>query len=199
MSPGDVEGFHCGFADLDALLVAAGVECTLDFQTGLGRGRADQFDHGKAIGQRSAAPVLRDVAEHPVLDLVPLRCAGRIVVDVDHEPGLVGQLLQLELPQPDPHPIAAAAVGHDHQFPRIRIALSSHVFAPATNRMHSELGGVAGDPDADPPGIGGHIVYAIGHHLTELLDHEVVTSRAAGRLSGDTHVRRCGNCRSTGE
>ena len=42
---------------------------------------------------------LRDVAEQPVLDLVPFRCAGRIVVDADHEPGLVGQLLQFELPE----------------------------------------------------------------------------------------------------
>ena len=138
------------------------------------RGRADQFDHGKAIGQRSAAPVLRDVAEHPVLDLVPLRCAGRIVVDVDHEPGLVGQLLQFELPEPHPRPIRAAAVRHDRQLPRIRIALSSHAFAPATDRLHSELGGVAGDPDADEAGIGGHIVYAIRHHLAELLVLEVV-------------------------
>ena len=72
---GDVEAFHCGFADLDALLVAARVECALDLQTGLGRRRADQLDHGKAIRKRPAAPVLRDVAEQPVLDLVPL-CAA---------------------------------------------------------------------------------------------------------------------------
>jgi vitamin B12/bleomycin/antimicrobial peptide transport system ATP-binding/permease protein len=39
---------------------------------------ADQLDHGKAIGERSAAPVLRDVAEQPVLDLVPLRRARRV-------------------------------------------------------------------------------------------------------------------------
>jgi hypothetical protein len=41
---GDVEAFHCGFADLDTLLVAARVECAFDLQTGLGRRRADQFD-----------------------------------------------------------------------------------------------------------------------------------------------------------
>jgi hypothetical protein len=53
-------------------LVAAGIERTLDFQTGLGCGRSDQLDHGKAICHRSAAPILRNVTEHPVLDLVPL-------------------------------------------------------------------------------------------------------------------------------
>ena len=72
---GDVEAFHLGFADLDTLLVGAGVECALDRETGFGRGRADQFDDGKAIRERPAAPVLRDVAEQPVLDLVPL-CAA---------------------------------------------------------------------------------------------------------------------------
>ena len=89
---GDVEAFHRDFADLDALLVGARVERAFDFQPCLGRRRPDQLDHGKPIGERPAAPVLRDVAEQPVLDLVPLRCAWRIVVDVDHEPGLIGEL-----------------------------------------------------------------------------------------------------------
>ena len=171
---GDVEALHCGIADFDALLIAARVERALDFEAGVGGGCADQLDHGKAIGERSAAPVLRDMAEQAVLDLVPLRCAGRIVVDVDHEPGLVGELLQFEFPEPHPRPIRAAAVRHDRQFSRIRIALSSHAFAPATDRLHGELGGVAGDPDADEAGIGGHIVHAIRHDLAELLVLEVV-------------------------
>ena len=87
---GDVEAVHLGFADLDALLIAARVECALDFQTGLGRRRADQLDHGKAIRERPAAPVLRDVAEQPVFDFVPLRRARRIMAEVDREPRLVG-------------------------------------------------------------------------------------------------------------
>jgi hypothetical protein len=57
----DVEAFHCGFADLDALLVVARVERAFDFEPGFGRGRPDQLDHGKPISKRSAAPVLRDV------------------------------------------------------------------------------------------------------------------------------------------
>ena len=47
-----VEAFHFGFADLDAFLVAADVECALDFQTGPGRRRTDQLDYGKAIRER---------------------------------------------------------------------------------------------------------------------------------------------------
>jgi hypothetical protein len=38
---GDIEAFHCGFTDFDALLVIARVECAFDFQTGLGRRRPD--------------------------------------------------------------------------------------------------------------------------------------------------------------
>ena len=68
MIAGDVEGFHLGLADPDALAVGARVERAIDFQAGLGGGGADQLDHGEASGERPAAPVLRDVAEQPVLD-----------------------------------------------------------------------------------------------------------------------------------
>jgi hypothetical protein len=40
------------------------------------------------------------VAEQPMLDLIPLRGAGRIVVDVYDETALVSQFLQFDLPQP---------------------------------------------------------------------------------------------------
>ena len=93
----------------------------------------------EAICERPAAPVLRDVAEQPVLDLVPLRRAGRIVVDTDDEPGLVGQLLQFDLPEPHSRTIRAAAVRRDCQFSCLRIARSSHAIVPATDRRHGEL------------------------------------------------------------
>ena len=152
---GDVEAVHLGVADPDALLVAARIERAFDFQTGFGRRCTDQLDHGKAICERPAAPVLRDVAEQPVLDLVPLRRAGRIVVDTDDEPGLVGQLLQFDLPEPHSRTIRAAAVRRDCQFSCLRIARSSHAIVPATDRRHGELSRIAGDPDADEAGVGG--------------------------------------------
>jgi hypothetical protein len=78
-------------------------------------------------------------------------------VEADREPGLVGQLLQLDLPEPYTRTIRAAAVCRDRQFPCIWIALSPHAFEPATNRLHGELSGVARDPDTDEAGIGGDI------------------------------------------
>ena len=79
---GDVETGHLGVGNLHALFVVAGFERALDFEPGLHRGGADQLDHGEAVCQRTP-PVLRDAAEQPVLDLVPLRRAWRIVVGVN--------------------------------------------------------------------------------------------------------------------
>jgi hypothetical protein len=96
---GDVELRHLGLPDLDALFVGARVERALDLQSGLGRRRRNHLDDGEAIDQRPVAPVLGDRTEQPVLDLVPLRGAGRIMVDVDQKPGLGGEVLQFALPQ----------------------------------------------------------------------------------------------------
>jgi hypothetical protein len=54
------------------------------------------------------------------------------------------------------------------------VALSSHAFEPATDRLHGELGRVARDPDADEANVGGHIVHAIRYDLAELLVLEIV-------------------------
>jgi hypothetical protein len=62
--------FIWAFADLDALLVGARIERAFDLEPGFGRGRPDQLDHGKPIGERPPAPVLRDVAEQTVLPVI---------------------------------------------------------------------------------------------------------------------------------
>jgi hypothetical protein len=94
----DVESFHLGIGDFDALFVGCGVERAFDFQAGFGCGRGNQFDYGQAIGQGPRTPVLRDVAEHAMFDLVPLRRTWWIVMDVEHEARGVCELLQLDFP-----------------------------------------------------------------------------------------------------
>src|ERR1700693_2131252 len=116
---GDVQDGHLGITPLEAFLVGAGVEHALALQARLGRGRADQLDDGDSIGQRSSTPVLRDVAEQAVLYSVPLRCSGRIVMDVQHEARLVGELLQLDFPEPHARAVRAAAVGRYRQLARL--------------------------------------------------------------------------------
>jgi DDE family transposase len=61
---------------------------------------------------------------------VPLRGAGWIVEDVQHEAGLIGEFLQLELPKSDARAIRAAAVGGDRQLAGLGIALASHANEP---------------------------------------------------------------------
>jgi hypothetical protein len=109
-------------------------------------------------------------------------------VDVDHEPGLIGQLLQFELPQPHPRAVGAAAVRRNRQLSCIRIALLSHALAPATNGLLGKLGRVARDSDADEAGVGGHIVDAVGDDLAELFILEFVHVHAL-RVALGTIIR----------
>ena len=53
---------------------------------------------GEAACQRAGAPSLYDMTEEPMLDLVPLRGARRVVTDGDAQAGFIGQLLEFELP-----------------------------------------------------------------------------------------------------
>ena len=71
----DFESLHFGIGDLDALLIGPLIKRTLDLEPGFGCRRGDQLDHCSAADEWLGAPVLRDVAEQPVLDLVPL-CAA---------------------------------------------------------------------------------------------------------------------------
>src|ERR1700732_2994455 len=47
----DVEGFHFGVGDLDALLIGPLIERTLDLEPGFGRRRGDQLDHCSAADE----------------------------------------------------------------------------------------------------------------------------------------------------
>ena len=85
----DVEGRHFGVADLDAFLVCVGVEFAADGQAVLGRGRRDQLDDRRPTGERPTAPVLGDVAEQAVLDLVPL-CAAETCEERSNAPESYG-------------------------------------------------------------------------------------------------------------
>jgi hypothetical protein len=71
--------------------VALDVERAFDLQAGLGGRRGNQLDHGHAIDEGAPAPGLRDVAEQAMLDLIPLRGARRIMMDMEPEAGLVGE------------------------------------------------------------------------------------------------------------
>src|SRR5688572_13038082 len=117
----EVDGGEFGVGDFESGGVGAGVEVSPDREAGAGGGAADELDDDLAADEWSSAPVLGDVAEHPVLDLVPLAGAGREVADADAQAGLVGEALELGLPPSGAAAVAAATVCGDQRLGRGRI------------------------------------------------------------------------------
>jgi len=154
----DVDASHLFVGDLDALFVGLGIEGTFYLEAGCGCCCADQFD----------------VTEEPVLDLVPFRCALWIMMDVDREAGLIGELVQLQLPQPHTRAIGAAAIGGDGHLAHVGIPPASHAIEPGADRCNSEGGRIGGNADADPALISTDVIDAIGERLAEGLVFEVM-------------------------
>src|SRR5262249_29965992 len=127
----------------------------------------DQLDDSQSTFEWPASPVLRDMAEHAVLDLVPLRRARWIVVDVERQAGLVCELLQFHFPEAHARAVRAAAIRSDRQFAHVGIALAADALDPGTDRLHRELRRIARDAEADPAGVGADVVDAVGDDLTE--------------------------------
>jgi len=111
----DVAAVHLGLGDLNALAIGLGVDLTFDREPARRGGDRDQVDHRQPTGQRAALPVLGDMAKEPVLDPVLLQGARRVVAHADRQAGLIGELLQFDLPQLDTRAVRAAAIGADHQ------------------------------------------------------------------------------------
>ena len=102
-------------------LIDGGVQIGLAAKAG-GRGRGSNIVENSFITvQGATGPVSANQIEHTMLDQVPFRGPRRIMIDRDHQPELIGQLLQLEPPQPGSVPIGTTPVGLDQQ---VRLALS---------------------------------------------------------------------------
>ena len=69
--PGEVDRRHLGGIGLLAGLIGGLVALGLHFQPRVRRGGSDECDHHFVTDQGLASPVLGDVAEEPMLDLVP--------------------------------------------------------------------------------------------------------------------------------
>jgi hypothetical protein len=87
------------------------------------------------------------------------------VTDRDGQPGPIGELLQLPLPQPEAGPITPARVGGDEERRGVPIHRPPHVLPPAPNRPHRKGGRVVIDAHADPAFIPMQIVDAVGDGL----------------------------------
>src|ERR1700676_3030407 len=102
--------------------VAPPVELCSDLQSSLGGRAGDQVDNDVVTDQGLATPVLRDVAEHTMLNLVPFAGARREMADMDGQAQLARQVLQRDFPEPAAAAVATAAIGGDQQLAGARVA-----------------------------------------------------------------------------
>src|SRR5438552_2528927 len=100
--------FHTGW-------IGASVQAGFHGQPRAGPHAANELHHRLVIDQWPAPPVLRDVAEEAVLDLVPLRGARRKVRHADGQATAVREALQLHFPRPRARAVAAAGIRRDEE------------------------------------------------------------------------------------
>src|SRR2546425_9191730 len=114
------------------------------------------------------------MAEHPVLDLVPLTRPRWKVAHRDAQARLVRQTLQLALPQAAPAAVGATAISRDEEPFSLGIDLAAHVSPPAPDRLHSTLSRVMIHPHTDPARVCGFVIDAVRNNLAQRLTREVM-------------------------
>ena len=111
----EIERGQLCVGDLDAGRVLASIEFGANLQAGPCRRVGDQIDNDFVTDQRPPTPVLGNVREHPMLDLVPFAGPGREVAHVHWQPQADRQGLQSDLPQTTPAAVASSTIGRDQQ------------------------------------------------------------------------------------
>ena len=97
----------------DPFFVLMSVQHGLDLEAGARLGGSDPIDDRFVVDQRHPLPVQADKRKEPVLDLVPLAGAGRVVTNRDRDRHLAGQLVEVDLPCPEPMAVAAPRIRAD--------------------------------------------------------------------------------------
>ena len=169
---------HLGLGDDDAGFIASLIELGLEAQPGGRAGVPDEFDEGFEGAERTPAPVLRDVAEESVLDLVPLARARWEMRDVDGEAQVVGQALQGGLPAARPIAIAATGIGGDVQRLGHWVRVPSHQGPPLANRGDGEGRRIVIAADADPRFVPRHVVDATRNRFADRIARKIMHPHA---------------------
>ncbi len=164
--------------DLNALFVLALIERCVDSKSLSRCGVADQIDNDGAADEWFASPILGDVAEHPMLNLVPLTGPRREMAHGDPKIEVIRKLLKTAFPQPRTTAVTPSRVCCNQQLPRLRVDTRSHFPPPTSNRGNGKLRRVAINADADPPFVLRDIVNTIGNRNSQLFVSEVVHPHA---------------------
>src|SRR2546428_6053511 len=106
-----MQSLHLLFADLDTDGRAVLLQRGLHGETRLGRGMANEIDDDLMTDQGPSPPMLGNMRKHPMLDRLPLPGPWRKVPHRDRDTHLIGQLLQVHLPQPMAAGLAPPAIG----------------------------------------------------------------------------------------
>ena len=117
---------HCGeftVGDFDPSRVGSLIQLGLEFEAGLGGCVGDQVDYDLVAHQWSTAPVLSNVTEHAMLDLVPLAGARRKMTDMNRHAQIDGHFMERDFPHATTAAVAATSIGRDQQLLGIAITL----------------------------------------------------------------------------
>src|SRR5437867_8920682 len=131
--------------------------------------------------QRSAAPVLRDIAKHAMFNLVPFAGTGREVADPEAKADLVSQSLQRHFPQPGAAAVAAATVGQNQYLARLRIGLRPHPIPPTTDGRGGKLRRVMIHSYTHPAAVAAFLIDPIRNPFADFF---------VGKIMGPHQLRR---------
>src|SRR5258708_618469 len=163
-----------GFGHDDANRVPALVESSSDAQARRGGRVANKFHCRLTANEWTTPPVLSDLREEAVLDLVPLARAWREMADADVQTGGVGEALQLDTPEVRTRTVAPTTICGDQEFFGLGICLLSHLTPPAFECCDGEFCSVVIHADADPRLVTCGVVDTVRNHFAQALVDEVV-------------------------
>jgi hypothetical protein len=155
-------------------LVAPAIEASANNETASVHRVRDEVDDRLVGRQRTASPVDRNEREQARLDLVPLAGSRREGADADRDSELVGEALELVLPDSRAISVAATRVGGDEDLARIGVAVRADLLSPRVDGRDREDTRVVIDADADEAIVGGDVVHAVGNGLADSVVREVV-------------------------
>ena len=161
----DVERRQFFISHLESCRVGGAILEGSDGETLLSGGMREQFQHHFKRGKRSGPPVDGNEGKEAMLNRIPFAGGGRIMSHRDRELFLIGQVLQLLLPQSISHSIGTTPVSGDEQLLFVRVELLATSLPPSADALHSKLGRVMVNADVDKAAVVNQIIHPVGDSL----------------------------------